>query len=65
MFCNIYYVFRRHRCRHNQGAETKSSILPLEDDKGAVVGMFATKEEKMAFERKHSQVSAISNSKGV
>ena len=36
--------------------DNKSSILPLEDDRGNVVGMFSTKEEKAAFERRHSQV---------
>ena len=47
--------------------ELKQKVVyfPWRMTRGAVVGMFATKEEKMAFERKHSQVSAISNSKGV
>ena len=54
--CCKYFLFRRHKCRHNPGAGNKSSILPLEDDRGNIIGERMTKEEKVAFERRHSQV---------
>ena len=53
---NNFQCSRRHKCKHNPGGSNKSSILPLEDYKGNIIGEVMTKEEKIAFERKHSQV---------
>ena len=50
------WFLRRHRCRHNPGVGNKSTILPLEDDRGNIIGERMTKEERIAFERRHSQV---------
>ena len=47
---------RRHKCRHNPGGSNKSSILPLEDYKGNIIGEVMTREQKIDFERRHSQV---------
>ena len=53
-------MHRRHRCQHNPGqASSRGLILPLEDDRGNIVGELMTKEEKIAFERRHSQVHSL------
>ena len=38
---------RRHRCKHNPGAATKSQILPLEDHQGRPIGEVLTGQEKV------------------
>jgi hypothetical protein len=35
----------------------KSQILPLEDDRGNIVGEYMTKEEKASFQLRHAQVN--------
>ena len=50
---------RRHKCRHNPGGSNKSSILPLEDYKGNIIGEVMTREQKIDFERRHSQVGVL------
>ena len=43
----ILLFSRRHRCKHNPGAATKSQILPLEDHQGKPVGEVLTGQEKV------------------
>merc|ERR1712130_415515 len=52
----------RHKCRHNPGGSNKSSILPLEDYKGNIIGEVMTREQKMDFERRHSQATLMEES---
>ena len=43
----VLFFSRRHRCKHNPGAATKSQILPLEDHQGRPIGEVLTGQEKV------------------